>query len=581
MPNWTVKHQNIDITGYYKNLVGAPVVSFSRVSNGLSCGLAPAGRYRLEVVDGTPDRLVTIRGIGYEETGSPAIASNLPADFGAGNSNTHLFTGFAVSLSPSAAVGDAAEIGIGAVSQKRVLSLGYVLPTLGAHDATPLSVTNVSGETLSLCEVVATNGITITSADSPFEYFVQRGKLSADPDTATGGAEFTFELIPSDEPEDIFSLTLTANDEPEPYGVTATPDEATPAYYASDNDPDTSWTTTSNIDGTTTARWELSLGSERFTCNKLTIYCSDNAGTEPHLIAVSVYFDKGSTQEWQEVVAEAAYTKTDGKIVITWTHPDDTWTCGGYRVDISESLNQGPLEVAEFVFSYVAPSNTYRMLVDGDAVDLLDSIGAPVQGVKTGETYHFADNSKYRSCFFQMATSFDGTETVTISVSDASNFVETSVSPNTGFVRGSDGLTLTGSGQTSGVVANNQTVSFYLRLRSEANSLSVLDKWPFSLRIVGYGTNGHEHTVEHMGWFNVANLQGMLILKANVLQGTYGRQRYSPDPVNLGEFVPDDDGLYVQDTQAPWTYIPASGDPRGGNYKSVEEYLAENGVTIL
>lgn len=136
--------------------------------------------------------------------------------------------------------------------------------------------------------------------------------------------------------------------------------------------------------------------------------------------------------------------------------------------------------------------NTISILVDGSAIDVWDvtndALIADGVGLKCdGSTvYRFDDTTDYRSGEFILSEDVSETDTATIYVSDGGEFVEISDTVNA-YVAGTTGVYLTSSGAPEGVVSEDDTVAFNLRLSAPEAKTTAMNQRLFSVRLSSVG----------------------------------------------------------------------------------------------
>ena len=227
---------------------------------------------------------------------------------------------------------------------------------------------------------------------------------------------------------------------------------------------------------------------------------------------------------------------------------------------------------------------TVDILVDGDILDIYDVTNSALMpdgvGLNCDDTtvYRFVTGSKYQSVHFILSSSLTETDTATFYVSDGGDAVKISIGSGTA-VSGPSGLVLTESGQDAGTVTDDGEVDIQLVLDPDAYSSTTLNARSFSFRVQGMdGTT--PVCVEHQGSFFLALGEAPLNFRITAAQEKYPRPHYSPDPGNPGEYISDDEGLYVRSEQDPRVFLLATEDPSGGYYASYGSYLSANGVII-
>jgi hypothetical protein len=253
-------------------------------------------------------------------------------------------------------------------------------------------------------------------------------------------------------------------------------------------------------------------------------------------------------------------------------------------------LNPEPdsdLDGTEVSFANYTPGSppTVDLLTSGSPIDMFDEVAGGIipggVGLKCDGTtvYRFADGTKYQSGTFILSDSLEQTDTATMFVSDGGSTVWLAT-PSESFVPGPAGLVLTQDGQTQGYILSNGTALFRIQLAPSSESVPNLNARSFSLRAVGMDGSSMV-TEEHRGSFLLAQGEAEVSFRISAVKAVYPRPRYSEDPQNPGHFIPDDDGEYVEDLENPGSYIVASEAQKGGNYRNIWEYLAENGVIII
>jgi hypothetical protein len=580
--NWELTYGGEGIISGFRNLTRWPVVSITKIADGSTAAEScPSGKFKLEVVT---DSKITITGYGKHELHSSVLKSAVTVSYAEGNANKSLFPGFSVCLSTTAEVGDSAIVYIGCTETGRCLSHGFIPPGFGSLGAIALLAENSSGLLLSDCLIVATNAIRIDNSgvNTPFAYFYQRGKNNPDPDADSAGLPVTFAQVGTWIPEEVFSLLMAANDDPAPNVITASSEDTDyEGYRALDYDEDTSWTTTDAPTELAPATWELDFDTGEELFNKLIVTCGADSDQQPTNIKVYAYYGGA----YHEVASETSLTITDDAFTVAWSQ--DT-AASKYKIEVTDTAGNAVLDIIHFQFSFVDPTITYQLLIDGEEQEVIETTTGAIVPVGTGialnTEYQFPDSSKYRGLVFKLSSLFTVTDTATIYVSDGGASVELGLSEDA-FVLGSSGIEITGASQEDGVVGDGQTVTFYLRLRCNDTLTSEMNQRNYSLRVVGYDEDGNELTIEHVGAYNVADIGASLSLQLSLIQNEYDRPTYtyvpSEDPYGDGSYVEDPDGLYVVALDNPWAYVLTSADPQSGKYKSITEVLEENGIEIL
>lgn len=582
--NWTFEYNGSLIETSYVPVVGflLDAVTLLAITDPYY-GPCPAGTYLITRLSGNR---VSIESSHSEDAHLLTLQAAVDVSFAVGNANKNILPGYSISLSPLAAEGTSARIIVGGVDGRKFLSLGMLLSTVGAQSGRELSVTNASGVELSGCYLVATNGVFIQNDnnESPFQYWYQGGLQNPDADEAPGGAEITFEAIGSLQPEVIFSLAMTANDAPEP-SIIEVSDEATEhaGWNALDDDEDTSWTSDTAVTTPTPAYWAIDLGSgneELF--NKLVVTCGADPDTYPTHLIISGYYNG----QWNELAEVTNPTIADGEFTVTWV---ETEAAQKYKVDILATANDAVVDIVQFLFSFVDTSIRYSLLIDAVEQEVIDTstdlrIGVG-EGLVLGTEYRFPSDSKYRSVVFSLSEALSETDTATIWVSDGGEMVELS-SDGVSYSHAGSGILITSDGQDPGVMGSVQIFAWWMRLRCEQFKESDLNQRWFSLRAVGYEAAGDERCTAHVGTFEIIDVaQTVLTAQLSVIQNEFPRPRYTyvpdPDPEIPGTYVVDANGLYVETYTAPGSYTLIAEDPLNGNYPSVTDVLAANGITLI
>lgn len=137
-------------------------------------------------------------------------------------------------------------------------------------------------------------------------------------------------------------------------------------------------------------------------------------------------------------------------------------------------------------------TGTVDILVDGAAISVYDVTNDATIGDGTGlecdgtTVYRFSDGTAYQSIEFVLSASLAETDTATIYVSDGGSFIEIFDGSN-GWVAGTTGMYLQGSGLGEGVVDADDSVSFYVRPNAGAGADSTMNLRAYSLRIASEG----------------------------------------------------------------------------------------------
>lgn len=194
----TYNSSDRDVTGYWRNVIGSPVLLSSKISAGEAGDASPiAGVYRFRFETATT---VSVRRVNLQDSSNPLLYSGVRTvvcDYMTENIN--FLPGWGLVFRGDVQVGDEFEIGIGCylngTQWVRILSFGPRLAGSISTDRT-LKAKNVSAGTLTDCIAVATNAIRVKNdqaGDRPFATFTQTGVLNPEPDDDLNGAEVTFD----------------------------------------------------------------------------------------------------------------------------------------------------------------------------------------------------------------------------------------------------------------------------------------------------------------------------------------------------------------------------------------------------
>ncbi len=230
------------------------------------------------------------------------------------------------------------------------------------------------------------------------------------------------------------------------------------------------------------------------------------------------------------------------------------------------------------------PHKYADILVNGQPVDIHDvAANKLIPGGKElvcdgTTTYRFADGSKHQSGTFILAEQMGPALTATLHVSDGAESVR--IHDGTGsVVSGPAGLILTQDGEDRGRISAGGTARFEVQIDPTERPAADLNARSFSLRVSGMDGETPV-SVEHQGSFVLISGTGELNLRIDSVSRAYARPRYSEDPEVPGNYIEDDEGLYVEDEQNPGTFILATEDPNGGYYGNYADYLSANGITF-
>ncbi|MBI4962505.1 MAG: hypothetical protein HY913_04450 [Desulfomonile tiedjei] len=268
-------------------------------------------------------------------------------------------------------------------------------------------------------------------------------------------------------------------------------------------------------------------------------------------------------------------------------HPSKPFLCF-YQSGSSNPITDGDVNGLQVTFDNWTDGTppTVDILIAGDSVGILDVAANSLIPYGTrlkcdGTTlYRFANGTKWQSGTFILSPDLEESDTALIFVSDGGDQVELAQATGA-FTRGANGIELTQTGQATGTVLNDGAVSVRLRLNPRVGLNSSLNPRSFSLRPVG--TKGAADTSrDYQGtfWIEDLDVQKNLIWRIQALLERYKLPRYSPNPNPPPAYIPDPNGLHIEDPQNPGAHILASGTPSQGHYESIEEILSANGVTF-
>jgi hypothetical protein len=206
MSTWQLLYNSNDIEGGWRNVVGSPVVSASKIASGLK-GLAnaPAGVYRFTVAEDGGDYTVNLSFISKLDYANGMESDNWPLDVIADGLtyNYMVMPGWGITFAADAQDGDVFEVAVGCYWDSTIgtwvrgLSFGSRATGIVSGEIS-LTAKNLSGGTLTDCMAVVTNAISVVNVplspdsgdgrgDRPFAAWWQAGRVNPDPDT--GGSE--------------------------------------------------------------------------------------------------------------------------------------------------------------------------------------------------------------------------------------------------------------------------------------------------------------------------------------------------------------------------------------------------------
>ncbi|MFH1114800.1 MAG: hypothetical protein V1792_12870 [Pseudomonadota bacterium] len=260
------------------------------------------------------------------------------------------------------------------------------------------------------------------------------------------------------------------------------------------------------------------------------------------------------------------------------------WQSGPLNPFADDDPNGVPVSFGQY--SILGHSHKYAyILVNGEPVDIHDVAGEkliPGGGklVCDGTTvYRFADGSKHQSGTFVLAGQMASALTATLHVSDAAESVR--IGHGTGsVVSGAAGLILPQDGEEAGRIAAGGSAAFEVSINPTERPAADLDARSFSLRLSGMDGD-RPVCFDCQGSFIPISGTAELNLRIDAVAKVYARPHYSKDPGDPGNYIPDEEGLFVEDEQNPGTFILAAAAPDGGYYGNYADYLSTNGIRFI
>ena len=204
MGSWSLEYiyngVSVSLGAYYRNVIGFPVVSISRVSDLTANAYCPlCGVYRFFMESNTTVSVTAVHAADYR---SPIIFSGARIVVADGSTkNYNLISGLGIVLAPSTVWGQTFEIGVGCYWDdtlkiwKRILPQDLCFPNVDKDELT-IRAWNGTGSAQCNSYAIATNFIRVVNelyTNRPFLCFRQAGTLSPTAHEDSNGRLVTFD----------------------------------------------------------------------------------------------------------------------------------------------------------------------------------------------------------------------------------------------------------------------------------------------------------------------------------------------------------------------------------------------------